>query len=124
MYTGFDHARERFSLFKKKDHPSVLSTGERLALTLRPQVGEGKGDLVLFSGFAFIFDLKGVSKFGVKIFRGVIARQDKKFEMGNLGPLTPNKGARRHQSLRREDRPTNQLVLRQPRWRSPGRLIL
>ena len=57
MYTGFDHARERFSLFKKKDHPSVLSTGERLALTLRPQVGEGKGDLVLFSGFAFIFDL-------------------------------------------------------------------
>ena len=48
----------------------------------------------------------GVSKFGVKNFRGVRARQGKGIEIGNLEPLTPNKSARRPESLRLVGRPT------------------
>ena len=50
--------------------------------------------------------MQGVSKFDVINLGGVRAWQDKFIEIGNLGPATPNKGARRPRSLRLGGRPT------------------
>ena len=79
---------------------SVLRVLHASGMRARTVIRDGVDDTVQRALRLFHYVIQGVSKFDVINLGGVRAWQDKFIEMGNLGPATPNKGARRPRSLR------------------------